>query len=223
MKSTSAAEKAVIRAALRLARRNRDPEAWAEAETALAGRARDLAALAGAQPGGESRDVTGQGPPAAIAGFLPTASEPPVTLLLHALVGLSHPVLVPAVTHGPPPDEELTWIHLDPDLEVAMHPTLRVPHPSGRSAGGGAQGLRTAGCRLILMPALAVTAEGVRLGQGGGYYDRALAGFSQHDRPTTVAVIWDDEVLDELPHEPHDAPVDWILTPTRLFAAPGKA
>lgn len=71
---------------------------------------------------------------------------------------------------------------------------------------------------LIIIPALAASVDGTRLGQGGGWYDRALV----HRRPGTpvVATIFDDEVLEAgvIPAEPHDVPVDAIITPTRTIA-----
>ncbi len=61
---------------------------------------------------------------------------------------------------------------------------------------------------------LAVDESGVRLGRGGGSYDRALA----HLPPETpvVAVVYDTEVVPELPSDPHDHRVGFALTPTRL-------
>ena len=54
--------------------------------------------------------------------------------------------------------------------------------------------------------------SGARLGRGGGYYDRALP----YVRPGAlmVAVVFDDEFVDELPVEPHDRPVTAVVTPT---------
>jgi 5-formyltetrahydrofolate cyclo-ligase len=61
------------------------------------------------------------------------------------------------------------------------------------------------------VPALAVARDGVRLGRGGGYYDRALG----HVRPDAVlvALLFDDELLDELPAEEHDRRVTAVVTP----------
>lgn len=64
---------------------------------------------------------------------------------------------------------------------------------------------------LVLVPALAVDRRGVRLGRGGGFYDRSLA----LCRPGTrlVAVVRDSEVVGELPGEPHDVRMTHALTP----------
>ena len=79
----------------------------------------------------------------------------------------------------------------------------------------GAESLKEAD--LIIIPALAASVDGTRLGQGGGWYDRALV----HRCPGTpvVAAIFDDEVLEAgvIPAEPHDVPVDALVTPTRTI------
>lgn len=70
---------------------------------------------------------------------------------------------------------------------------------------------------LLLVPLLAVTATGVRLGQGKGYYDRAIADLRRTTRSRTVALAWDVQIADALPVEYWDMPVDFVATPTRLF------
>jgi 5-formyltetrahydrofolate cyclo-ligase len=66
---------------------------------------------------------------------------------------------------------------------------------------------------LVLVPALAVDRCGVRLGRGRGFYDRSLAGRDPQAR--LVAVVRDDEFVDELPSEPHDVRMTHALTPKR--------
>lgn len=70
---------------------------------------------------------------------------------------------------------------------------------------------------LILVPAAAVDGTGMRMGWGRGYFDKTLG--SMDRRPPVFAVLFDDEVLDELPREKHDQPVDGVVTPsgTRRF------
>jgi 5-formyltetrahydrofolate cyclo-ligase len=70
---------------------------------------------------------------------------------------------------------------------------------------------------LLLVPLVAVTPTGVRLGQGKGHYDRALAALRRHAPVRTVALAWDCQIADALPIDPWDMPVDFIATPTRLF------
>ena len=90
-----------------------------------------------------------------------------------------------------------------------------IPEPSGPPLG--IEALEQAD--VIVVPCLAVSRDGARLGMGGGWYDRAL----HHRRPG--ASVWAlanaDEVLPALPSEPHDLPVDAVVTEngfTRLGA-----
>ena len=64
----------------------------------------------------------------------------------------------------------------------------------------------------VVVPAMAVDRSGVRLGRGGGFYDRALL----HARPGAllVALVHDDEFLDELPVAAHDRRVGVVVTPS---------
>lgn len=69
---------------------------------------------------------------------------------------------------------------------------------------------------VVLLPALAVTSDGHRLGQGGGHYDRTLAALpTGAGRPLLVALVHDDEVLapGAWPAEDHDVRVDAAATP----------
>jgi 5-formyltetrahydrofolate cyclo-ligase len=66
---------------------------------------------------------------------------------------------------------------------------------------------------LVLVPALAVDRSGVRLGRGRGFYDRSLAARDLHAR--LMAVVRDEELVDELPAEPHDVAMTHALTPRR--------
>ena len=68
---------------------------------------------------------------------------------------------------------------------------------------------------VILAPAAAVDRQGMRMGWGRGYYDKTLGSMAK--RPPVYAVIFDAELLDELPRERHDQPVDGIITPSRIL------
>ena len=68
--------------------------------------------------------------------------------------------------------------------------------------------------QAIVIPALAIDPMGFRLGQGGGFYDRALAEFI--DPPLLIAVVHDREDLLDIPVESHDARMDVIVTERRI-------
>ena len=67
---------------------------------------------------------------------------------------------------------------------------------------------------LILVPAAAVDATGMRMGWGRGYFDKTLG--SMERCPPVYAVLFDGELVDEVPRERHDQPVDGAVTPTRI-------
>jgi 5-formyltetrahydrofolate cyclo-ligase len=71
----------------------------------------------------------------------------------------------------------------------------------------------------ILVPALRVGRDGSRLGRGAGYYDRALAAIPLHvdGGPLRICLVFDDEVDDSVPSEPHDALIDVIVTPKEVI------
>jgi len=63
---------------------------------------------------------------------------------------------------------------------------------------------------FILLPGVAFTRDGARLGYGGGYYDKLLADTAQ--RPTLVAAAFALQVVESLPQEPYDIKVGWVVT-----------
>lgn len=66
----------------------------------------------------------------------------------------------------------------------------------------------------VFLPLLGFTAGGDRLGQGGGHYDRWLAA---HPDILAFGLAWDCQLVDSLPIEAHDHPLDGVITPTRLY------
>jgi 5-formyltetrahydrofolate cyclo-ligase len=144
---------------------------------------------------------SGQG---CLAAFLSVGTEPPTRPLVSLLRGAGVQVLVPAVDGA-----ELRWTVIDDDTRFTRG-ALGVEQPLGPWRGQAA--LTTAA--VVVVPALAVDRSGNRLGRGRGYYDRALRGL---DVPV-VAVVYDDEVLDHVPTQPHDRPVTGALTPSGLLA-----
>lgn len=68
--------------------------------------------------------------------------------------------------------------------------------------------------QVVLVPLVGFTADGARLGQGGGHYDRWLAANPQ---AIAIGLAWDCQLIDALPVEPHDHPLAAVVTPTRLF------
>jgi 5-formyltetrahydrofolate cyclo-ligase len=67
----------------------------------------------------------------------------------------------------------------------------------------------------VVVPALAATPDGQRLGYGAGYYDRILAQLG--DKAETLTALYDFEVCAALPHEAHDRAVRWVVTDQRCY------
>lgn len=68
---------------------------------------------------------------------------------------------------------------------------------------------------LMLLPGLAFDKKGNRLGYGGGYYDKYL---KKHENCVSVALAYELQILEEIPHEEHDKTVDYIITPERRIS-----
>jgi 5-formyltetrahydrofolate cyclo-ligase len=68
---------------------------------------------------------------------------------------------------------------------------------------------------LMIIPAAAVDRTGMRMGWGRGYFDKTIG--SMEKCPPVYAVIYDSEVLDSLPSEVHDQPVNGVVTPTQTL------
>ena len=71
----------------------------------------------------------------------------------------------------------------------------------------------------LIIPALAVGRDGTRIGYGGGYFDRLLADLpsAQEGGPLRIAVVYDDEVFDSVPHDDWDQTINVIVTPQKTI------
>ncbi|MBD8870695.1 5-formyltetrahydrofolate cyclo-ligase [Nocardioides donggukensis] len=138
---------------------------------------------------------------ATVAAYVSVGGEPGTGALLDGLRAAGKRVILPVLR----PDHDLDWAVHDGDLRPAGRGLLE---PAGPRLGVDA----VAGADVVLVPGLAVAADGVRLGRGGGSYDRALA---RVPAGTPVLVLlYDDELLPGVPHEPHDLPVTAAVTPS---------
>ncbi|NVI89795.1 5-formyltetrahydrofolate cyclo-ligase [Actinomadura sp. BRA 177] len=138
-----------------------------------------------------------------IAAYASIGDEPDTRSLLFALWKRGAYVLLPRLL----PDGDLDWASYEgPDSLV---PGARgCLEPSEPPRGPGA----IASADVVLTPAVAVDRTGVRLGRGGGSYDRALARVGP--AILTIALLYDGELVDTLPAEPHDQRVRAAATPS---------
>lgn len=137
------------------------------------------------------------GRPSPVAVYRSLTGEPGTSALLTAWAG---PGLLAPVLRA---DLDLDWAAVADRWRPGLRGTWEPDSaPLGREA--------VAGCRLVVVPALAVDRRGRRLGRGGGSYDRALARLGPST--TVVALLRADELLDDLPAEPHDRRVHLVAT-----------
>ena len=142
---------------------------------------------------------------ATVAAYVSIGTEPGTTWLLDGLAAAGKRVLLPVLL----PDGDLDWaVHTgDSDLAPARFGLLE---PTSRRLGVDAVGTAD----VVLVPGLAVTSSGMRLGRGGGSYDRALGRVPIGT--FTCAILYDGEVGVAVPVEPHDRPVTAAVTPSRV-------
>jgi 5-formyltetrahydrofolate cyclo-ligase len=136
-----------------------------------------------------------------VAAYVSVGPEPGTGELVERLHAAGVRVLLPVVL----PDLDVDWaVYAGPDSLATAR--LGLLEPTGPRLGVDA----VLGADVLLVPGLAVSPAGVRLGRGGGCYDRVLARAA--DRPAAV-LLHDDEVGIDVPREPHDRPVTHAITP----------
>ncbi|MEU7303720.1 5-formyltetrahydrofolate cyclo-ligase [Streptomyces sp. NPDC007206] len=198
---TSEPDKRTLRRAL-LSVRNRltDDDVAVTART-LAERALELPELARART---------------VAAYVSVGTEPGTPALLDALRARGVRVLLPALL----PDNDLDWgEYTGPDslARVRHGGKMALLEPSGARLGPDA----VTDADVVLLPGLAVDAGGMRLGRGGGSYDRVLARLERAGaRPRLVVLLYDTEVVAHVPAEAHDKPVHAVVTPSGVRRFP---
>ncbi|MFF9153231.1 5-formyltetrahydrofolate cyclo-ligase [Streptomyces sp. NPDC014846] len=151
-----------------------------------------------------------------VAAYVSVGGEPGTGALLDALHARGVRVLLPALL----PDNDLDWgEYTGPDslARIQHGGKMALFEPSGARLGPDA----VTEADVVLLPGLAVDARGMRLGRGGGSYDRVLARLWRAGaRPRLVVLLYDAEVVAHVPAEAHDQPVHAVVTPsgTRRFA-----
>ncbi|WP_435853948.1 5-formyltetrahydrofolate cyclo-ligase [Streptomyces sparsogenes] len=193
------ASKAELRRRLMAVRARLTADDIAGSGASLACRALELPELAGA---------------GTVAAYVSVGREPGTHDLREALRARGVQVLLPVLLE----DNDLDWGR-DEGPERLARAGRGLLEPEGPRLGPEA----VTGADVVLLPGLAVDRRGVRLGRGGGSYDRVLARLERAGvRPALVVLLYDGEVLDEVPGEAHDRPVHAAVTPSAVhrFRAP---
>lgn len=180
-----AREKVVMRGAILRARRDLAPGSRRRFDAAIA------AALAPLVRG------------LAVAGYVPLAGEPGGEDL-HRVLREAARLVLPVLRD----DLDLDWARGGGPLGSGR---FGLREPTGPRLGVDG----VANVSLVIVPAVAVDRRGVRLGRGGGSYDRALARVPA--AVDVLAVLYPGELVDHVPAEPHDRPVGGVVTPDGLW------
>ncbi len=144
---------------------------------------------------------------AGVAAYVSVGTEPDTRGLIFALWKRGSYVLLPRLL----PDGDLDWATYEGPDSLAPAGRHGLLEPTSEARGAAA----VASADVVIVPALAVDRTGVRLGRGGGSYDRALARIGPGI--LTVAAVYDAEFVGALPCQPHDQPVRAAVTPTGGF------
>lgn len=160
-----------------------------------------------AAAGRRLRDAVLSAPEAEMAGvvaaYISIGTEPDTRGLVFALWKRGTYVLLPVLR----PDRDLDWASYEGPDSLAPGPRgLLEPTEPPR----GVTAITSAD--LVLVPALAADRSGNRLGRGGGSYDRALARVGP--AIITIALLYDGELLEQVPAGPHDQPVRSVAIPS---------
>lgn len=176
---------------------------WRE-RCAAARRARSAEELASARQANLDHLLTEFGGTGTVCLFSPLPREPLAADAPERLAATGTRVLVPITDR----DRPLDWVELPTDWQPGPF-GIRTPIGPRR----GPTAVREVDA--VVVPAWVVDRRGFRLGRGGGYYDRTLALLDDPERVS--AVLFDEELVDEIPADEHDRPVSRVVRPSSGF------
>lgn len=162
---------------------------------------RKQAAAALAETGLSFLDLPG---PVAVSGYYPVGDELDVMPLLRRLIGEGHTIGLPVTRKGQP----LIFRAWTPETRMARG-AMGIPAPPDDAPEVTPV--------VLLVPLAAFDDRGYRIGYGGGFYDRTLSHLRAAGAVTAVGVAFAGQQVDRVPNEPHDEPLDWMLTPEGAY------
>ena len=134
-----------------------------------------------------------------IASYISYEYEPSTVEINEAFLRSGKVLLLPRIN-----GDQLEWVRWDGD-PAQLLTKKKISEPIGQALTDLSQ------IQAIVVPALRIDQSGFRLGQGGGYYDRALT----HVNAWKIGLVYAGELSSEvLPHESHDVPLDAAATPS---------
>ncbi len=140
-----------------------------------------------------------------VSGFWPIKSEVSTLPLLEALAGRGLVTALPVMTGR---DQALTFRAWKPgEALVEVQMKIKEPPPDAPEVLPD----------LLFVPLAGFDRKGGRLGYGAGYYDRTLAKLRALKKITAVGIAFGVQELLEIPQEPHDEPLDYVLTERNLI------
>ncbi len=139
---------------------------------------------------------TGTDQPAVVASYEALATEPPTNELNDALLRAGFQVLVPIHERDGCLLDDMLWADAETGTVTAASP----------------EAFQALGVQVVFTPAIAVGADGTRLGKGNGFYDRFFATLPRYpDGPFRVAIVGPAEAFDSVPTDAHDQPIDDVV------------
>ena len=145
-----------------------------------------------------SQKTKGAGMQPTVFVYMSYSSETPTDLLIERLKEQGYVVLCPRVE-----EKEMVAVVHGEDFTLS---SMRIREPVGQAFEGDID--------IIITPLLAVDIKGNRLGYGGGYYDRF---FQKHTQAIKIGYAFDFQVLENVPKEENDIPLDYTVTDTRII------
>lgn len=134
-----------------------------------------------------------------IASYISYEFEPSTVEINEAFLRSGKVLILPRIN-----GDQLEWVKWDGD-PANLVTKKKISEPVGQALSDLSQ------IQAVIVPALRIDQSGFRLGQGGGYYDRALV----HLKAWKIGLVYAGELSSEvLPHESHDVPLDAAATPS---------